>query len=74
MLKKPQDWQPDARCRAQAGRLPAGEATPSRAGLTLDPVDVTRQRNLAKFANSRDPVTQALSRLETHAKTLARRG
>ena len=63
---------PDAVRRLVDYRL--AEATPSRAGLTLDPVDVTRQRNLAKLgANSRDPATQALSRLENdNAKTLAR--
>lgn len=54
---------PDAVRRLADYRL--AEATPSRAGLTLDPVDITQQRNLAKFgANSRDQSVQAMARLE----------
>jgi hypothetical protein len=54
---------PDAVRRLADYRL--AEATPSRAGLTLDPVDITQQRNLAKFgANSRDQGVQAMARLE----------
>lgn len=41
------------------------DATPTRAGLTLDPVDITAQKNLAKVgANSRDPAVQLLARVE----------
>lgn len=40
-------------------------ATPTAAGITLDPVTVTQQRNLAKIgANTRDPVAQQLSRVQ----------
>lgn len=40
-------------------------ATPNRAGLTLDPGDITRQKNLSKVgANSRDPQAQGLSQME----------
>ncbi|HEY1181606.1 MAG TPA: hypothetical protein VGE56_04830 [Rhodocyclaceae bacterium] len=39
--------------------------TPNRAGLTLDPGDITRQKNLAKLgANSKDPAAQGLSQME----------
>jgi hypothetical protein len=40
-------------------------ATPTRASLTLDPVDVTQQKNLAKVgANSSDETLQMLSRAQ----------
>lgn len=48
------------------------EATPSRAGLTLDPVDITQQRNLSKLgANSKNADVQGIARLENdNAKRL----
>jgi len=63
---------PDAVRRLADYRL--AEAVPSRAGLTLDPVDITQQRNLSKFgANSRDRAVQSVARLENeNAKSLAR--
>jgi hypothetical protein len=63
---------PDAVRRLADYRL--AEATPSRAGLTLDPVDITQQRNLSKFgANSKDRAVQGVARLENeNARTLAR--
>lgn len=40
-------------------------ATPMRSSLTLNPADITRDRNLAKLsANSRDPAAQELSNLQ----------
>lgn len=40
-------------------------ATPTRARLTLDPAEVTRQANLAKMgANSADPAAQALAQTQ----------
>lgn len=45
------------------------EATPGRANLTLNPVDITRQKNLEKIgANSNDPALQALAMRE-HGNT-----
>ncbi|NCW01461.1 MAG: hypothetical protein EBW20_06395 [Betaproteobacteria bacterium] len=63
---------PDAVRRLADYRL--ADATPSRAGLTLDPVDITQQRNLSKFgANSKDRAVQGVARLENeNARTLAR--
>ena len=48
-------------------------ATPTRAGLTQDPIDITRQQNLAKQgANSTDETAQLLARTENqNARILA---
>lgn len=54
---------PDALRRLADYRLVG--ATPTRAGLTLDPADVTRQKNTAKFGiNSADPKLQQLGQIE----------
>lgn len=54
---------PDAIRRLADYRLVG--AAPSRAGLTLNPIDITRQRNLAKIgANSSDPRLQAFAMAE----------
>lgn len=54
---------PDAVRRLADYRLTG--ATPTRAGLTMDVADITRQRNLAKLgANSQDPAAQALARAQ----------
>ena len=40
-------------------------ATPTRGSVTLDPVQITQERNLAKFgANSKDPQLQTLARMQ----------
>lgn len=40
-------------------------ATPMRGNLTLNPVDITRDKNLAKIgANSRDPAQQSLANIQ----------
>lgn len=61
---------PDAVRRLADYRL--AEAIPNRAGLTLDPIDQTRQRNLSKFgANSSDKGVQAVAQMENeNAKRL----
>lgn len=59
-LKISDNLSPDAIRRLADYRLTG--LTPSRAGLTLNPGDITRQRNLAKVgANSKDPQAQALA-------------
>lgn len=61
---------PDAVRRLADYRL--ADAIPNRAGLTLDPIDQTRQRNLSKFgANSNDKTIQAVAQMENeNAKRL----
>lgn len=57
------DLSPDAVRRLADYRLVG--ATPSQAGLTLDPVKVTQQKNLAKLgANSKDEAAQILAQIE----------
>lgn len=54
------DLSPDAMRRLVDYRLVG--ATPARANLTLNPVDITKQKNLAKIgANSADPKLQTLA-------------
>ena len=54
---------PDATRRLADYRLIG--ATPTRANLTLDPAEVTQQRNLAKIgANSQDPSLQRLAQTQ----------
>jgi hypothetical protein len=58
-----QELSPDAVRRLADFRLTG--LTPTRASLTLDPVDVTRQKNLANIsATSKDPNAQILARTE----------
>lgn len=46
-------------------------ATPTRANLTLDPAEVTQQRNLAKMgANSQDPKLQQLAQVQNQNNKL----
>lgn len=62
-LKLGEDLSPDAVRRLADYRMLG--ATPNAASLTLDPVQVTRTKNLAKLgANSSDPKAQQLSRTE----------
>jgi hypothetical protein len=54
---------PDALSRLADYR--ALNATPMRGNLTLNPVDITRDKNLAKIgANSRDPAQQSLAEIQ----------
>lgn len=62
-LQTGQEVSPDALRRLADYR--AVGATPMRSSLTLNPADVTRERNLAKLsANSRDPAAQTLANLQ----------
>jgi hypothetical protein len=62
-LRTGQEVSPDALRRLADYR--AVGATPMRSSLTLNPSDVTRERNLAKLsANSRDSAAQTLSNLQ----------
>lgn len=55
--------EPDAARRLLDYRMVG--ATPTRAGLTLDPGDVTRQKNLSKLGmNSADPKLQQLGQID----------
>lgn len=64
---------PDAIRRLADYRLTG--LTPNRAGLTLTPADVTRQRNLAKqSANSSDPAAQSLANMENSNNDLLTQG
>lgn len=59
-FKTGKEVSPDALRRLADYR--ATGATPTRSNLTLNPIDVTRERNLAKLgANSNDPVAQQLA-------------
>ncbi len=64
------DVNPDALKRAADYRLVG--ATPMRGNLTLNPVDITRERNLAKVgANSTDPALNQLANIQnTNNRTL----
>ena len=60
---------PDATRRLADYRLIG--ATPTRANLTLDPAEITQQRNLAKIgANSSDPTLQRLSQIQNQNNKL----
>jgi hypothetical protein len=62
-LKTGGDLSPDALRRLADYRLV--NATPTRAGLTLDPAIVTQQKNLAKMGvNSKDATAQQLAQVE----------
>lgn len=62
-VKTGQNLSPDA-IRRLADYKTVG-ATPMGSSLTLNPADITRDRNLAKLsANSRDPAAQSLSNLQ----------
>lgn len=60
---------PDATRRLADYRLIG--ATPTAANLTLDPVAITQQRNLAKMgANSKDPALQKLAQIQNQNNRL----
>lgn len=62
-MKQGGDLDPAALQRLAAYRMTG--ATPRAANLTLDPVALTQQKNLAKLgANSKDPAAQLLARAE----------
>lgn len=62
-LKTGGNLSPDALRRLADYRLTG--ATPTRAWLTLDPADISRQKNAAKFGiNSSDPKLQQLGQIE----------
>jgi hypothetical protein len=62
-LKNGEQLSPDALRRLADYR--ALQATPTKGSLTLNPADVTRDRNLAKMgANSNDPAAQQLSNVQ----------
>jgi hypothetical protein len=62
-LKNGEQLSPDALRRLADYR--ALQATPTKGSLTLNPADVTRDRNLAKMgANSNDPAAQQLANVQ----------
>lgn len=62
-LKTGENISPDAVRRLAEYRLVG--ATPMRSGLTLNPADITADKNLAKLgANSKDPAAQQLANLQ----------
>lgn len=69
-MKTGGEMNPDAMRRLADYRLVG--ATPTRAALTLDPADISRQKNAAKFGiNSSDPKLQQLGQVEnSNNKTL----
>lgn len=62
-MKTSGEMNPDAMRRLADYRMTG--ATPTRATLTLDPADISRQKNTAKFGiNSSDPKLQQLGQVE----------